>query len=50
MAPATTGVTPDFFIIGMVTAPVVAALAAELPDSMPISPLAAMETLAGPPR
>ena len=50
MAPATTDSTPDCFIMGMVTAPVVAALAAELPESMPMSPLPAMATLAGPPR
>ena len=48
-APANSGVKPTFFISGMVKAPVVATLAAELPLMVPIRPLEITATLAGPP-
>ena len=47
--PATWGLKPAFFIIGMVKAPVDTVLAMAEPDIDPNSPLAITETLAGPP-
>ncbi len=49
MAPATWGLKPAFFIIGIVKAPVETVLAMALPEIDPNSPLAMTATLAGPP-
>ena len=48
-AAATSGLNPERFIRGMVTAPVVATLATDEPFMVPIMAEATTETLAGPP-
>ena len=50
MAAAIRGRNPEPFIIGIVSAPVVATFATALPDSEPIKALATDAVLAGPPR
>ena len=47
--PAMCGWKPALRIIGIVNVPVVTALATALPESDPINPLPATETMAGPP-
>src|SRR5699024_1925424 len=47
--PATCGGNPTFFIKGIVNVPVVTAFAVELPEILPIIPLATTLALAGPP-
>ena len=49
MPPATWGLNPAFFIIGMVKAPVDTVLAMAEPEMDPNRPEAMTETLAGPP-
>src|SRR5260221_13949416 len=48
-APAKRGVKPYFFIIGMVSEPVVTALATADPEIIPNSPDDTTQTFAGPP-
>lgn len=49
-APATSGLKPAFFMTGIVSEPVIAVLATELPTTLPKKPLARTAALAGPPR
>ena len=49
MAPATWGLKPAFFIMGMVKAPVETVLAMAEPETEPKKPEAMTATLAGPP-
>ncbi len=50
MAPASTSEYPDFFIMGMVTTPVVVTLEMALPEIEPNNAEATTATLAEPPR
>ncbi len=49
VAPATCGLNPAFFMIGIVKDPEATVLATEDPEIMPCRPLAATAALAGPP-
>ena len=49
IAPAFVRERPAFFISGMVNVPTVTTFAVELPETMPVRPLAMTEALAGPP-
>src|SRR5687768_3527586 len=50
MAPARAAGMPIFFMMGMVSGPVVATSAVGLPDTEPYSPLAVTQAFAAPPR